>query len=133
MSCPRNVLPDSSAVVPDGVWAGLIPYADSTAMKAMQICCETETINTGGPNNCTLWCELPDSMIDAGKDGNNIDKGDVLEQFMDCIGRHEKEAGLNRTVPSIYGISAAPSASRLPSLAQLGVAALGVALAMQWA
>jgi hypothetical protein len=112
------------------MFAGLVPLDSPTAMEAMKICCETDDINIGNPNNCTLWCELPESIMEPAR-GNNqeVDMSVLLDVFSSCIKLNDPP--LNRTGPWLRGVSSAPA--RLPNLTQLGIAALGVALAMQLA
>lgn len=129
--CPPNRLPDSENVgIPEGMFAGLMPFDTPTAMEAMKICCETDDINIGDIRNCTLWCELPESIMEPARvSSREVDMGILLNTFSRCIKLHDPP--LNKTGPWIRGVSSAPA--RLPNLTQLGIAALGVALAIQLA
>ncbi|KAH6986640.1 hypothetical protein EDB80DRAFT_731751 [Ilyonectria destructans] len=123
--CTNNSLPDASSIgVPKDINAGFVPYTSNYTLDAMHTCCEPNEVHKGGKNDCTLWCELPDSLMERAQGSNSL--GDV---FTDCLTQANTNASF--IISGIQEGLAAHSLARLPSVAQVGIVALGVLLAVQ--
>ena len=82
----------------------------------MSECCAPNPINVY--QNCTLWCELPDSFMEL---NNESGDGDMSHQFYGCL----RGTGMNMSVVRTLAASkaekgAAVHSTRRPNLMTLG-------------
>ncbi|KAM5351271.1 hypothetical protein ACJ41O_003994 [Fusarium nematophilum] len=113
---PQAILPDLRGLgISSEINAGSTPF-NNESYEAMVGCCAPNSV---GLIRCTLWCELPDDMME---DIDDADEDEILDAFGACLSANSPNGSGRYNYLTQKGASA-PQA-RAPRLLDVGLVAL---------
>lgn len=124
-NCDTSTLPSLGGIVPDDINAVAVARTNRT-IPAMRHCCGDNEVHQAGSNNCVLWCEMPDDLMEEVSDSNAI-----TDVMMDCLKRHDENVTGDGPFLTLGQDNFAAPMGR-PSLVGLGLLALMVTRAVEW-
>ena len=124
--CSQTALPGfgDRLGIPTDINVGYVPRSNET-MRAMQHCCAPNKANIAKGDDCVIWCEIPDRLMEK------VERGEIAAQLAMCFTQ------LNVSEPLIYGDHAANAVvvddggdaatnARAPTIMRLGLLVISV-------